>query len=74
MTFVNLIGKVVSFDSKESESGTKYTDLRSVMRPYKIMKGITKQIILKYFYLNIIKKAQDHFKKGYGNCIKGLRS
>ena len=36
MTFVNLIGRVVSFEPKESESGIKYTDLRvSVMRPYK---------------------------------------
>lgn len=40
MIFVNFIGRVVSFDLKESDNGVKYIDLRVfVMRFYKNYDG-----------------------------------
>ncbi|WP_025724785.1 single-stranded DNA-binding protein [Acholeplasma granularum] len=73
MTFINMIGRIVSFDSKESDSGTKYTDLRvSVMRPYKNYEGNYETDYFKIFlFENNHKKAQDHFKKGMGIALKG---
>ncbi|MBG0762083.1 single-stranded DNA-binding protein [Acholeplasma laidlawii] len=73
MTFVNLIGRVVSFDPKESDNGVKYTDLRvSVMRPYKNYDG---NYDTDYFRVALFeqnhKRAQDYFRKGMGIAIKG---
>lgn len=73
MTFVNLIGRVVSFEAKKSENGVNYTDLRvSVMRPYKNYQG---QYETDYFRISLFdalhKKAQDYLYKGMGIAIKG---
>jgi len=73
MTFINIIGRVYSFEQKESDNGTKYTDLRvSVMRPYKNYQG---QYDTDYFRIPLFennhKKAQEYFRKGMGIAIKG---
>ncbi len=73
MTFVNIIGRVVSFDQKESATDVKYTDLRvSVMRPYKNYEG---NYDTDYFRIALFennhKKAQDYFRKNMGIAIKG---
>jgi len=73
MTFVNLIGRVVSFDAKVSDSGVEYTDLRvSVMRPYKNYQGTYDT---DYFRIALFdhnhKKAQEYFRKGMGIALKG---
>lgn len=73
MTFINMIGRIVSFDAKKSEGGVNYTDLRlSVMRPYKNYDG---QYDTDYFRIALFdhhhKMAQEYFKKGMGVGIKG---
>lgn len=73
MTFVNMIGRVFSFEAKKSENGVNYTDLRlSVMRPYKNYQG---HYETDYFRITLFeslhKKAQDYLYKGMGIAIKG---
>lgn len=73
MTLVNLIGRVMQFDSKESENGVKYTDLRlQVRRPYKNYDGNYDN---DYFRIALFdsyhNRAQQYFTKGMGIAIKG---
>ena len=73
MTFVNIIGRVHSFEKRISDNGVEYTDLRlSVMRPYKNYDGYYET---DYFKINLFdhhhKKAQSYFHKGMGVAIKG---
>lgn len=73
MTFVNLIGRVYSFEAKKSESGVSYTDLRlSVMRPYKNYQGHYETDYFRVMLFDALhKKAQDYLYKGMGIALKG---
>ena len=73
MTFVNLIGRVFSFEAKESENNVKYTDLRlQVKRPYKNYNGTYDNDFFRIaLFDNYHNRAQQYFKKGMGIAIKG---
>ncbi len=73
MTFLNMIGRIYSFEPKVSEGGVKYTDLRlSVKRPYKNYNGTYDN---DFFRIALFEhhhdSAQKYFKKGMGIALKG---